>query len=328
MSDEKQNEFSFSKNEDRTLPGGDAPVNAPQDEPTRQFTVPPAEDAQITIKSAPKTKPTETFRDVKTKPTKILTGIEKEPADKSVFDENALRPSRLRFAVVCLLFVNMFVFAGINTFQTFSIQSFPPYVDTPQGDTFVIVNVRPGFEGAFQIGDEIVSLDGIEVKPANIKRLDGLAIEKPGAHRTVIVRRGGEVRQIETVSVPVPLGFRLNRILYDLLLRAIFLTTGLLIFLFKPNDKQAFLLTLIFLSALASESLSVLLDLPPVLSVVKAFGLLIIMFCAPLFLHFCLVFPSECGWDWQQYSIRLPKSAKSKTIAARFWQVDIADRAE
>ena len=256
---------------------------------TRQF----ANDAQPEIKAAPETEPTEIPFDADTAPTEVLTEIEAETADEYVPDENALRPNRWRYALVCLLFVNMFVFAGINTFQTFSIQSFPPYVDAPQGNRIVIVNVRSGFEGEFQTGDEIASVNGIEANPANIRRLDRLALDKPGEPRTIVVRRDGQMREIKTVSVAPPLGFRLNRILYEFLLRATFLVTGLLIFLFKPNDKQAFLLTLIFLSALASESLSVLLDFPPLLFVVKALGLLIIMFCAPLFLHFCLVFPER-----------------------------------
>ncbi len=64
-------------------------------------------------------------------------------------DENALRPSRLRFALVCLLFVNMFIFIGININFVFSIQSSLPFDTAPQGDRILIVNVRQGFETAF-----------------------------------------------------------------------------------------------------------------------------------------------------------------------------------
>lgn len=49
-------------------------------------------------------------------PTEI--GFAGEPSETDIEelpdapDENALRPSRLRFALVCLLFVNMFIFIG------------------------------------------------------------------------------------------------------------------------------------------------------------------------------------------------------------------------
>ena len=270
--------------EDSALSHSDALTIETTDEPTHKFDV-PADQAQKNHQTK-----------LENTPTEILSGdaSQNEADSVNMPNENALRPSRLRFALVCLLFAIMFIFAGINTFQTFSIQSFPPYVDAPEGDNFVIVSVRPGFEDAFQVGDEIISVDGIEVNPANINKLDRLALNKSGESQTIVIRRSKELREIETVSVAPPLGFRLNRILYEFLLRSIFLVTGLLIFLFKPNDKQAFLLTLIFLSALASESLSVLLDLPKLLFVIKAVGLLTIMFCAPLFLHFCLIFP-ECS---------------------------------
>ena len=214
--------------------------------------------------------------------------IEEESADAP--DENALRPNRLRFALISLLFVNMFIFAGINIRQTFLIQSVPPFVTAPQGDGIVIVNVRKGFEDEFQVGDEPVSINETELNPANARRLEILGFDKPGERRTVIVRRGGQGREIETVSVSPPLSFHLARILRNILFPAMFLITGLLLFLFKPNDKEALLAALVFGSSLDSGSLSALADLALPLFVVKIAGLLIITLSAPLFLYLCLVF--------------------------------------
>ncbi len=289
----ERDKVSRIESEDKTLLRRDTeslssdspPTNEYENEPTRRFVAPIDENAQTTLQNAPDTEPTEIFSDNET---------DKEADErKNVPDGNALPPNRLRFSLVCLLFVNMFIFAGINIYQAFLIQSVPPFVTAPQGNGFVIVNVRQGFEGAFQVGDEMVSVNGIEVNPTNIRQLDNLALNNPGERRIIVVRRNGEMREVETVSVSPPLSFRLNRVFYDGLLRAIFLITGLLIFLFKPNDKQALLLTLIFGSSLASGSLSALADLPPILLVVKVIGFLNIAFCAPLFLHFCLVFPER-----------------------------------
>ncbi|MDQ3131408.1 MAG: hypothetical protein M3Q99_11690 [Acidobacteriota bacterium] len=65
-------------------------------------------------------------------------------------NENALRPSRLRFVIVCLLFAVLFIFVGINISQSFLIQSSPPFDYALQGGGIVITNVRQGFEEAFE----------------------------------------------------------------------------------------------------------------------------------------------------------------------------------
>ncbi len=209
-------------------------------------------------------------------------------------DENALRPSRLRFALVCLLFVNMFIFIGININFVFSIQSSLPFDAAPQGDRVLIVNVRPGFETAFQTGDEIVGVNETNVNSVNFRRLETLGLDRPGERRIITVRGDGlETRQVETVSASPPLSFHLSRILRDVLFPAMFLITGLLLFLLKPNDKQALLMALILGSSLDSGALAALADLPLPLLVVKVFGLLIITLSAPIFLYFCVTFPER-----------------------------------
>ncbi len=218
------------------------------------------------------------------------TGEEELPAAP---DENTLRSSRWRFALLCLLFVNMFIFAGINIYEAFLIQSFAPYFAERQGDKRVIVRVNQGFEDALQVGDELVSINKIETNPT-ARQLDYIPLlDKPGEPLTVVVRRNGQVRQIETVSVSPRLSFHFNRILFTFLIPLMFSVLVLVLFLLKPNDKQALLSALFFASALASGTLLALIDLPPVLFVVKVIGLLFITLSAPLFLHFCLIFPER-----------------------------------
>ncbi len=270
--------------EDKTLLHSDALTNGATDEPTRKFTA-PADELQTNHKT-----------EFEAEPTKILQvespdDISDEPP--ATPDENALRPSRLRFALVCLFFVIMFIYAGINLYQSFLIQSSLPFIAQRQGDGFVIASVRPGFEEAFQAGDELVSINGIEVKTSNVARLrlEYLRADAPGVRRTVIVRRGGQEREVETAYAALSLSFRLNRILLGFLSAAMFLGTGLLLFLLKPNDKQALLLALAFGSVVwGSPSISAV---SPFLLVPLFIGFLLVPLNAPLGLHFTLVFPER-----------------------------------
>ena len=181
MSDEKherdgKESVAFSEGEnkahagaladDKTLrrtPAPDAPP-IPHErslEPTRKLAA--SGEVQTAIQNTPDTEPTKIFSNDETKRKADEPEIEAADEEKDAPNENALRPSRLRFALVCLLFVNMFIVAGINIYQAFLLQSSMPFGRGLKGDGFVIVNVRQGFEGAFQVGDELVSVNGIEV---------------------------------------------------------------------------------------------------------------------------------------------------------------------
>jgi hypothetical protein len=71
-------------------------------EPTRRFAA--SSEAQTALQNASDIEPTKTFSKDET---------EREADEpKDIPDENALRPGRVRFVLVCLLFVNMFVVAG------------------------------------------------------------------------------------------------------------------------------------------------------------------------------------------------------------------------
>jgi hypothetical protein len=247
-------------------------------EPTRRFAA--SGEAQSALQNAKDTEPTKTFSQEK---------IESE--DNELPDVNALRPSRVRFLFVCLLFVNMFVVAGVEIYQAFLARSALPFVTEVQGDGLILVSVRSGFEGAFHIGDQLVSVNGLEVNPGRIGRLNRLRRLPPGEKRTVVVRRDGQLREVETVSVAPPLSRQLSQVLFLFLYPAVFLVTGFLIFLLKPNNKQALLLALLFGSFLRVSIWDV--SDSPVLIIVKVIALLFVSLPPPLFLHFCLVFPEH-----------------------------------
>ena len=155
-------------------PAADQPPisNEKLKDPTRNFVA--SSEAQTALQSAPDTEPTKIFSNDETKRKAGEPEIEAADEEKDAPNENALRPSRLRFALVCLLFVNMFIVAGMNIYQAFLLQSALPFGRELKGDRFVIVNVRQGFEGAFQVGDELVSVNGIEVNIDNDGQLNNL----------------------------------------------------------------------------------------------------------------------------------------------------------
>jgi hypothetical protein len=75
------------------------------------------------------------------------------------------------------------------------------------------------------------------------------------------------------------------------LIPVVFLLTGLIIFLLKPNDKQALLLALVFAMCIPATLESFSLGLPRSILPIMVFGFTSANFVFPLFFHFFLHFP-------------------------------------
>ncbi len=95
--------------EDKTLLRPNALTDRAIDEPTRKFDV-PANQVQTNRKT-----------EFETEPTKVLPDESQDAPD-----ENALRPSRLRFALVCLFFAFVAGWSFINLVQQISVVSSAP----------------------------------------------------------------------------------------------------------------------------------------------------------------------------------------------------------
>ena len=126
---------NLAATEDKTLFHSDSVTHEGIDEPTRQFAASPDQ--------APTNQPTR----LETEPTKILPDeakdddlVEDEP------DENALRPGRLRFALICLFFVFVAGWCAINLVQQLSLVSeAPEWIVNWDDKRFVVVSVMPIF---------------------------------------------------------------------------------------------------------------------------------------------------------------------------------------
>src|SRR5262249_55417640 len=95
---------------------------------------------------------------------------------------------------------------------------------------------------ALQVGDEFVSINGLTLQDDpdiwNYNRR-----VRPGTSYTMAVRRQGRLIEFTLAMAGFPIKRWLTPIA-DILVQLAFLLTGLIIFLLKPDDRQAWLLVL------------------------------------------------------------------------------------
>src|SRR5262245_3131300 len=93
---------------------------------------------------------------------------------------------------------------------------------------------------SLQVGDEFIAINGVKIKddPGLLSISDRVP---PGTRYTLTIRRGGELRDVVIQTIPHQGRVRFDRLYYVSLL---FLLTAWIIFLLRPDDKQAWLLAL------------------------------------------------------------------------------------
>ncbi|MGH9855450.1 MAG: hypothetical protein ACREBD_36910, partial [Blastocatellia bacterium] len=106
-----------------------------------------------------------------------------------------------------------------------------------------IASVDPGGPATvLRPGDEFVSLNGLTLRDDPRIRSNNQHVP-PGTHYKIVVRRQGRVLEFDLVTVAHPLSRWLTPIA-DILSQLLFLLTGLIVFLLKSGDRQAWLLAL------------------------------------------------------------------------------------
>jgi len=249
----EQDKVSRIESEDKTLLSGDAeslsdtppPTDEYENEPTRRFAAPVNEQEQTALQNAPDTEPTKIFSENDTENKRGEREIEAVDELRDAPNENALRPSRLRFALVCLLFVFVVGVTVIHLIPQFSFKSsFPEFNTELKDKRQVIAFVDPNFADRIQIGDELVSINNEPINEGNLLKI--LARINEGDRYTIQLRRGADLREVELVAQPIPLARVLGRYFFGIFLTGTFLLTGLAVFLLKPNDKQALLMAVLF----------------------------------------------------------------------------------
>src|SRR5215475_7841067 len=150
-----------------------------------------------------------------------------------------------------------------------------------------VVSVDPnGPATSLQIGDVFIAINGVKIKddPGLLSISDRVP---PGTRYTLTIRRGGELRDVVIQTIPHQGRVQFDRIYYVNLL---FLLTAWIIFVLRPDDRQAWLL------ALMLGTLTIILgndpaNLPSWLSVVVSAAVALGLLFLPVFVHFFLIFP-------------------------------------
>src|SRR5882672_9909702 len=139
---------------------------------------------------------------------------------------------------------------------------------------------------SLQIGDEFIAMNGKKIK--DDPRILGISDSVPPRPRyTLTIRRAGELRDVVIQTIPHQGHTQFDRLYYVNLL---FLLTAWIIFLLRPDDKQAWLL------ALMLGTLTIILgngpaNLPSWLSVAVSAAVALGVLFLPVFVHFFLIFP-------------------------------------
>ena len=156
----------------------------------------------------------------------------------------------------------------------------------------VVVSIKPGGPAAtLQTGDEFVSVDGENIR-YQPDLITAFRRHQPHSSYSIVVRRDGQLLYFTLRQDTPSLGFYIRRLIL-ILVPASFFLMGLLVFLLKPDDKPALLLSLWFgaISTGFPEELYLLLS-GWVMWVVVA-STILRLFLVPLCLHFFLIFPEE-----------------------------------
>ncbi len=264
--------------EDKTLLCSDALADKVVDEPTRRFAAPIDEQAQTAAQNAPDTKPTE-----------IFSGNQ----DRNETNAPAQKRYGWRFALGLAVFVLIFIYAGTNARQAFLPAWDLPFDISPVGNKLLIYIIeQPHFREKVKEGDELISFNGQTV--TNIHQFNHLWLQvKAGEPYTIAIKRDEQISEFEFIAEPVRFNSFLHSFVTGILIPAVFLLTGLLVFLFKPNDKQAFLLAMMFALFLPPGLLGVTEGLPFSLVVVRLIGFVVNSVGSAIWLHFFLVFPER-----------------------------------
>ncbi len=200
---------------------------------------------------------------------------------------------RLRLILGGLFFALLFICIGVNMYRSLailSVRSDPGWVAQQQGARLYIAQVASGLP--IQVEDEIISLNRQAIKnPYDV--LSVFQNTLPGELYQIEIRRDGQTRSFSLKTGPVLTSDWTLMVAGYLIIPAIFIITGFVVFLLKPYDKQALLLALMFgmfIGALMATTPS-FAGVPPWLMVVMLIVQIVSLFLWPVFFHFFQIFP-------------------------------------
>jgi phosphoserine phosphatase RsbU/P len=202
---------------------------------------------------------------------------------------------RVQFILCAIFFGLLLIYAGalfVQSIATLSRRSEPGW--TYQLGERILINGANSTEAAALLrqDDEVVSINNYPIACASDIDEAFRRIE-PNTLYSLRVRRGGRLFDLPLPASPLPTSLWVVIIAVRIVIPNIFLLTGLVVFLLKPDDKQARLLALMFgmfpglILATAPSFACRPMWLVLVMLVVNLVSLLL----PPVFLHFFQIFP-------------------------------------
>jgi sigma-B regulation protein RsbU (phosphoserine phosphatase) len=204
---------------------------------------------------------------------------------------------RLRLGLGAIFFTLLLVYGGqllSRSLAALQMESDPGFSVLQVRNRVLVTEIStPESRSELRPLDEVVTIEGHEVKSVNDfpTLFDNI---KPDTPFSVVVKRNGRLVSIfGLTSRPIPFSSWLISGVARVVIPQIFLLTGLVVFLLRPNDKQALLLALMFgmfIGAIMSINPPFAGE-PPWLVGIMLVVHLSSMFLWPVFFHFFQIFP-------------------------------------
>ncbi|HKP86378.1 MAG TPA: SpoIIE family protein phosphatase [Blastocatellia bacterium] len=203
---------------------------------------------------------------------------------------------RLKLILSGIFFALLIIYGGALFFQTSAVlgrRSDPGWVPFQVGNEVRIREAKsPEAMAALRnLADEVIAINGTPIDSAD-RVADVFSQIEPGSNYLLTIRRNGRPLDVTLRSQAIPFSGWVIEGAVRLIIPNIFLLTGLAVFLLKPNDKKALLLSLMFgMFTGAMLAVPAFAGRPFWLVIVMLTVNLASLFLWPVFFHFFQIFP-------------------------------------
>ena len=169
--------------------------------------------------------------------------------------------------------------------------SYSGFVYKLENDRIVLSRIdAPELRNRLRVGDQVLEFNGRPLTSSSQMR-EFFILAEVGSPFDLVVLRDGQRQQFSLQTLPTSAGMRLGVFSSVILVPLFFQLTGLLIFLLKPNDKQALLIALTFGMMGVGPTAAALPITPLWVKLVIGFGASLRPVMLATGFHFTLIFP-------------------------------------
>lgn len=203
---------------------------------------------------------------------------------------------RYQFILTAAFFSLLLIYGGALFIQStvmLSRQSDPGWIPYPIGEQILVGRVTSAEAAALlRPGDEVLAINNQPVA-SDLDVAETFRRVEPVTGYTIKIRRAGRTADLTLAAQPIPTRTWIVGVALRIIIPNIFLLTGLVVFLLKPNYKQAQLLALMFgmFPGLMLAVVPSFAGRPMWLVLVMLIVNLASLFLPPVFLHFFQIFP-------------------------------------